>query len=254
MFHVSHSDVSLRLVEKFALRGRCVFENRYNKRSVVRLVILIFAGGPWAHGWHGPTKTHPWCRANVPALWFELLTKLFHFDQFCCINPPGDLGHSRRRQVQLSNVPTQITNSHSVCVSNFWIEVKLINNFIVLGGGSWALRWHGPMKTHPSCYENVPAFFFFEMPSSQAKNRQEPPTGVSFRFVGRSLQECRIQSQFVAPTILVCFFLVCVCVFVRGVLSEQMENFYSFRRCLRFNLLVSNEFYAGECGMIVRPH
>ena len=114
MFHVSHSDVSLRLVEKFALRGRCVFENRYNKRSVVRLVILIFAGGPWAHGWHGPTKTHPWCRANVPALWFELLTKLFHFDQFCCINPPGDLGHSRRRQVQLSNVPTQITNSHSV--------------------------------------------------------------------------------------------------------------------------------------------
>ena len=55
-------------------------------------------------------------------------------------------------------------------------------------------------------------FFFFEMPSSQAKNRQEPPTGVSFRFVGRSLQECRIQSQFVAPTILVCFFLVCVCV------------------------------------------
>ena len=92
----------------------CVCENRYNKRSVVRLVILIFAGGPWAHGWHGPTKTHPWCRANVPALWFELLTKLFHFDQFCCINPPGDLGHSRRRQVQLSNVPTQITNSHSV--------------------------------------------------------------------------------------------------------------------------------------------
>ena len=109
------------------------------------------------------------------------------------------------------------------------------------------------MKTHPSCYENVPAFFFFEMPSSQAKNRQEPPTGVSFRFVGRSLQECRIQSQFVAPTILVCFFFG-VCVFVRGVLSEQMENFYSFRRCLRFNLLVSNEFYAGECGMIVRPH
>ena len=36
------------------------------------------------------------------------------FDQFCCINPPGDLGYSRHRQAQLSNVPTQITNSHSV--------------------------------------------------------------------------------------------------------------------------------------------
>ena len=35
------------------------------------------------------------------------------FDQFCCSNPPGDLGYSRRRQAQLSNVPTQITNSHS---------------------------------------------------------------------------------------------------------------------------------------------
>ena len=27
----------------------------------------FFAGGPWAHGWHGPTKTHPCCRENVPA-------------------------------------------------------------------------------------------------------------------------------------------------------------------------------------------
>ena len=102
----------------------CVCENRYNKRSVVRLVILTFAGGPWAHGWHGPTKTHPRCRANY--LHFGLncwpsCSSLINFaasilqsDQFCCINSPGDLGYSRRRQAQLSNVPTQITNSHSV--------------------------------------------------------------------------------------------------------------------------------------------
>ena len=102
-------------------------ENRYNKRSVVRLVILTFAGGPWAHGWRGPTKTHPWCRANVPALGLNCwpscsslinfaasILQFDQFDQFCCINPPGDLGYSRRRQAQLSNVPTQITNSHSV--------------------------------------------------------------------------------------------------------------------------------------------
>ena len=25
------------------------------------------AGGPWTLGWHGPTKTHPSCRENVPA-------------------------------------------------------------------------------------------------------------------------------------------------------------------------------------------
>ena len=49
------------------------------------------------------------------------------FDQFCCINPPGDLGYSRRRQAQLSNVPTQITNSHSMCVRVFasWIRENI---------------------------------------------------------------------------------------------------------------------------------
>ena len=30
--------------------------------------LLSFAGGPWALGWHGPTKTHPSCCANVPAI------------------------------------------------------------------------------------------------------------------------------------------------------------------------------------------
>ena len=96
--YVDNVDVSCLTLRCFATSRRkvcpegpvcvCVCENRYNKRSVVRLVILTFAGGPWAHGWHGPTKNHPWCRANVPALWFELLTKLFQFDQFCGINPP----------------------------------------------------------------------------------------------------------------------------------------------------------------------
>ena len=30
--------------------------------------LLSFAGGPWALGWHGPTKTHPSFCANVPAI------------------------------------------------------------------------------------------------------------------------------------------------------------------------------------------
>ena len=30
--------------------------------------LLSFAGGPGALGWHGPTKTHPSCCANVPAI------------------------------------------------------------------------------------------------------------------------------------------------------------------------------------------
>ena len=29
--------------------------------------VLFQAGGPWTLGWHGPTKTHPSCRENVPA-------------------------------------------------------------------------------------------------------------------------------------------------------------------------------------------
>ena len=29
---------------------------------------LFVARGPWALGWHGPTKTHPSCCANVPAI------------------------------------------------------------------------------------------------------------------------------------------------------------------------------------------
>ena len=42
-------------------RGVCV-----NHTKNVKL--LSFAGGPWALGWHGPTKTHPSCCANVPAI------------------------------------------------------------------------------------------------------------------------------------------------------------------------------------------
>ena len=36
---------------------------------------LFVAGGPWALGWHGPTKTHPSCCANVPAIfesWWDV--------------------------------------------------------------------------------------------------------------------------------------------------------------------------------------
>ena len=36
------------------------------------------AGGPWTLGWHGPTKTHPSCRENVPAwcTWAHYNTRL----------------------------------------------------------------------------------------------------------------------------------------------------------------------------------
>ena len=36
---------------------------------------LFVAGGPWALGWHGPTKTHPSCCANVLAIfesWWDV--------------------------------------------------------------------------------------------------------------------------------------------------------------------------------------
>ena len=41
------------------------------------------------------------------------------------------------------------------CVWTIWRDVKLLS----LAGGPWALGWHGPTKTHPSCCANVPAIF-----------------------------------------------------------------------------------------------
>ena len=40
--------------------------------------VLFLAGGPWTLGWHGPTKTHPSCRENVPAwcTWAHCKTQL----------------------------------------------------------------------------------------------------------------------------------------------------------------------------------
>ena len=40
-----------------------------------------------------------------------------------------------------------------MCVWNFWTEVKplLLLLFQLSDGGPWALGWHGPTKTHPSC-------------------------------------------------------------------------------------------------------
>ena len=34
-------------------------------------VKLLLLQGPWALGWHGPTKAHPSCCANVPAILFS---------------------------------------------------------------------------------------------------------------------------------------------------------------------------------------
>ena len=46
--------------------------------SVWLLSFHVTAGGPWTLGWHGPTKTHPSCRENVPAwcTWAHYKTQL----------------------------------------------------------------------------------------------------------------------------------------------------------------------------------
>ena len=57
---------------KDALGQRCL---PLGRRVCVPLVVtgiplscfFFLAGGPWTLGWHGPTKTHPSCRENVPA-------------------------------------------------------------------------------------------------------------------------------------------------------------------------------------------
>ena len=106
-------------------------ENRYNKRSFVWLVILTFAGQ--RRPIHDVVQTYlhfglncwPSCSSLINFV--ASILQFDQFDQFCCINPPGDLGYSRRRQAQLSNVPTQITNSHSMCVRVFasWIRENI---------------------------------------------------------------------------------------------------------------------------------
>ena len=59
--------------------GACVC-NPWNHRDPFGFVRLAFvrAGGPWTLGWHGPTKTHPSCRENVPAwcTWAHYKTQL----------------------------------------------------------------------------------------------------------------------------------------------------------------------------------
>ena len=58
-----------------AMKAMCVCQAlflRVNSRSFHE---NSKAGGPWTLGWHGPTKTHPSRRVNVPAK-FELLYKL----------------------------------------------------------------------------------------------------------------------------------------------------------------------------------
>ena len=95
----------------------CVGGNRYNKRLAVQFYILTSAGGMQPSRKRMPTKLCVMVEAEtahlgVPAIFNQDSTVaqavVIHF---CDLS---DLGQSRRRQAQPSNVPTQITNSHSV--------------------------------------------------------------------------------------------------------------------------------------------
>ena len=67
-FH-PHLHLTCRSLKKPRCCGACVW-------TIWRDVkLLSFAGGPWALGWHGPTKTHPSCCAIVPAIfesWWDV--------------------------------------------------------------------------------------------------------------------------------------------------------------------------------------
>ena len=60
-FHL-HLHLICRSLKKPRCCGACVWTIWRDVKH------LSFAGGPWALGWHGPTKTHPSCCANVPAI------------------------------------------------------------------------------------------------------------------------------------------------------------------------------------------
>jgi hypothetical protein len=63
-----------------------------------------------------------------------------------------------------------------VCVWNFWTEVKplLLLLFQLSDGGPWALGWHGPTKTHPSCCANVPAILFSDRHGTGLSREPQP--------------------------------------------------------------------------------
>ena len=44
------------------------FQGHYSLLFLLPFIVNVqfaTAGGPWAHGWHGPTKTHPCCREKT---------------------------------------------------------------------------------------------------------------------------------------------------------------------------------------------
>ena len=65
-FHL-HLHLTCRSLKKPRCCGACVW-------TIWRDVkLLSFAGGPWALGWHGPTKNHPSCCANRPAIFWIVM-------------------------------------------------------------------------------------------------------------------------------------------------------------------------------------
>ena len=81
-----------------------------------------------------------------------------------------------------------VWDSHSDSVfletSTFYVSVNI-------AGGPWALGWHGPTKTHPSCCANVPAFVFFQKwEEAQPKNLQVVPSAALSKNIDNLFHGC----------------------------------------------------------------
>ena len=71
-------------------------EKRKEERAAYFTYRFEISRGRWAHGLHGPTKTHPCCRTNVLALLVctvgPAVPFCSHDVHLCCSHRSGDLG------------------------------------------------------------------------------------------------------------------------------------------------------------------
>ena len=83
--HIEHQDNRLWSSKKKPAAAGSVCE--WNFWTEVKPLLLLlfqlsdFSRGPWALGWHGPTKAHPSCCANVHAIFKPWLTQ----ESPCCV-------------------------------------------------------------------------------------------------------------------------------------------------------------------------
>ena len=108
---------------------------------------LVFMQYSYCHDIHGAWHDGIWPHRVIHE-WYMTLTHQWLW--FCC--PDARFSPSARL---VPHAPAKREATVCVCEPSEEMYIKLLS----FAGGPWALGWHGPTKTHPSCCANVPAIF-----------------------------------------------------------------------------------------------